>query len=286
MASGKFADLPHPGQSAQHWLARYATQHAVRHQRRIWSGRVASWDQHGAAGLAAVTAAVLQAADIGPGAQVVDLGSGTGQISLPLAQRGAQVLAVDVSSAMIRRLQSETQRRGGMSIDALALPIEELALPPGSVDLVVSSYALHHLRDADKARLVSAAYGWLRPGGQLLVADMMFGRGTSRRDRAIIRSKVAVLARKGPGGWWRIAKNAARFLLRVQERPVPVDKWTAMLTRSGFTEVTASTIVAEAGLVTGRRLDDPVRDESLRPYHGNLRAEDAHEGAAMQCPLP
>jgi SAM-dependent methyltransferase len=214
---------------------------------------VATWDQHGAAGLSGVTDVVLGAADIFPGAQVVDLGSGTGQISLPLAERGAQVLAVDVSSAMVRRLQSEAQRRGALTIDALVLPIEELALPPGSVDLVVSSYALHHVRDPDKARLVSAAYGWLRPGGQLLVADMMFGRGSSRRDRIIIRSKVAALARKGPGGWWRIAKNAVRFLLRVQERPVPVDKWTAMLTRSGFTDVTGSTIIAEAGLVTGRR---------------------------------
>jgi 2-polyprenyl-3-methyl-5-hydroxy-6-metoxy-1,4-benzoquinol methylase len=77
-----------------------------------------------------VTAVVSEAADVFLGAQVVDLGSGTGQISLPLAQRGAQVLAVDVSSAMARRLQSEAQRRGALSIDALVLPIEELALPP------------------------------------------------------------------------------------------------------------------------------------------------------------
>ena len=44
-----------------------------------------------------------------------------------------------------------------MTLEALALPIEELVLPPESVDLVISSYALHHLRNADKARLVSAA---------------------------------------------------------------------------------------------------------------------------------
>jgi hypothetical protein len=98
-----------------------------------------------------------------------------------------------------------------------------------------------------------------------VVADMMFGRGTTRRDRAIIRSKVAALARKGPGGWWRIAKNAARFMLRVQERPVPADTWTDMFTRAGFAGVTASTIVAEAGLVTGRRPGHPAPDETPRP---------------------
>lgn len=234
-------------------LARFATQHAVRRQRRVWSGRVAAWDQHGSAGLAMVTAAVLQAADAGPGAVVVDLGCGTGQISLPMARRGAQVLAVDVSAAMARRLRAVARRQGVRNLEVLAIPIEELALPAGSVDLVVSSYALHHLRDPDKARLVSAASGWLRPGGRLVVADMMFGRGGSSRDRAIIRSKLAALARKGPGGWWRIAKNAARYLLRVQERPVPTQAWTAMLIRAGFAGVTSATIVAEAGLVTGQR---------------------------------
>jgi len=102
-------------------------------------------------------------------------------------------------------------------------------------------------------RAAQPADGWLSPGGQLIVADMMFGRGASSRDREIIRSKVAALAGNGPGGWWRIAKNAVRYLARVQERPVSMDTCTAILVRSGFIDVTARTIVAEAGLVTGRR---------------------------------
>jgi ubiquinone/menaquinone biosynthesis C-methylase UbiE len=262
-AAGAEHDTPgqdDPGRDSErgrHGLARLATRTAVRRQRRVWSGRVASWDHHGSAGLTGVTAAVLKAAGIEPGDRVVDLGCGTGQVSLPLAMAGARVLAVDVSPAMIRELEAEARRRGVPNLEGVALPIEELTVPAGSVDLVVSSYALHHLRDADKSRLVAAACGWLRPGGRLIVADMMFGRGASGRDRAIIRSKVAALARKGPGGWWRIAKNAGRYLVRVQERPVSMDAWTAMFTRSGFAEVTASAIVAEAGLVTGRRPEIP-----------------------------
>jgi ubiquinone/menaquinone biosynthesis C-methylase UbiE len=258
MPARGMADAGGPGQPG-HALVRFATQNAVRRQRRVWSSRAATWDQHGSAGLTAVTTAVLEAADVKPDAQIADLGCGTGQITLPLAARGARVLAVDVSPAMVRRLESQARSRGTESLDGLVMPIEELVLPAQSVDLVVSSYALHHLRDADKARLVSAAYSWLRPGGRLVVADMMFGRGGSSADRAIIRSKLAALARKGPGGWWRIAKNAARYLLRVQERPVSMGRWTAMLTAAGFAEVTADTIRAEAGLVTGRRLEDPDR---------------------------
>jgi ubiquinone/menaquinone biosynthesis C-methylase UbiE len=234
-------------------LARFVTEAVVRRQRRVWSLRASSWDQHGSAGLGKVTAAVLHAAAVQPGELVVDLGCGTGQLSLPLAERGGRVLAVDVSQDMVDRLEEAASRRAITTLESAAVPIEDLTLPACCVDLVVSSYALHHLRDADKARLVSAAFGWLRPGGRLVVADMMFGRGASSSDRKIIAGKVRALARKGPGGWWRVAKNAARYLLRIHERPVPASTWTAMLRQSGFHGVTTSTIAAEAGLVTGRR---------------------------------
>ena len=234
-----------------------ATSSTIRRQRRIWSRRVNSWDHHTPSGLEKVTAAVLAAASPRPGDQVVDLGCGTGQLSLPLAERGARVLAVDVSAAMVRRLEANARERAIGNVEGLDIPIENLSLPAGSVDLVVTSYALHHLRDADKSRVVSAAYQWLRPGGTLLVADMMFGRGGTSQDRAIIKSKVSALAKKGIGGWWRIAKNSYRYLVRVQERPVSVTAWTDMFASAGFTSVTATSVVAEAALVSGRRLAEP-----------------------------
>lgn len=234
-------------------LARLATTSTIRRQRRVWSRRVNSWDHHTPSGLEKVTAAVLAAAIVRPGDHVVDLGCGTGQLSLPLAERGAHVLAVDISSQMIARMQGKARERSLPGIEGIAMPIENLSLPARSVDLVVTSYALHHLRDLDKSRVVSAAYGWLRPGGTLIVADMMFGRGGTRQDRAIIKSKVKALARKGIGGWWRIAKNAYRYLVRVQERPVSMAAWTEMFAQAGFDAITAASAVAEAGLVAGRR---------------------------------
>jgi SAM-dependent methyltransferase len=206
-----------------------------------------------------VTSAVLAAATVQPGDVVLDLGCGTGQISLPLAAQGADVTAIDVSPAMADRLKTEAERQGLRSVSALATPIEKLALEPGRFDLIVSSYALHHLRDPDKARLVRACYDWLRPGGRLVIADMMLGRGGSARDREIIRTKLVTLARRGPGGWWRIAKNAVRYLARVQERPISMDAWTRLCETAGFTPVAAFAIVAEAGLVTARRPPAPAR---------------------------
>ncbi|HET9899300.1 MAG TPA: class I SAM-dependent methyltransferase [Streptosporangiaceae bacterium] len=211
------------------------------------------WDRRTSAGLEKVTAAVLAAATVRPGDQVLEIGCGTGQLSLSLAEQGARVLAIDASQAMIARLDELAGQRALIGFECLAMPIERLSLPAESVDVIVSSYALHYLGDADKGRLVAAAYHWLKPGGMLVLADMMFGRGTTSHDRAIIRRKVGALAKKGVGGWWRIVKNSYRYLVRAQERPVSISTWATMLARAGFKGITASSIVNEAGIVTGRR---------------------------------
>lgn len=206
-----------------------------------------------ATGLAKVTAAVIAAAGALPGHQVIDLGCGSGQLSIALAERGARVLAIDGNQAVLSRLETAARQRGLAGIEVLAKPVDSLTLPIGSADLIVTSYALHRLRDADKERLLAAAFQWLRPGGTLIVADMMFGRGGSSQDRAIIRTKVRSLARKGIGGWWRIAKNSYRYLVRVKEHPVSISAWTTLFARAGFGSITASRIVNEAGLVSGKR---------------------------------
>ncbi len=226
---------------------------ASRPLRLINSRRHRAWDRRSPAGLEKVTAAVLAAATVNPGSQALDIGCGPGPLSLPLAEQGARVLAIDASPAMIAKLEEQAGQRGLPGLECLATPIERLSLPAECVDLIVSSYALHYLRDADKGRLVAAAYYWLKPGGMFILADMMFGRGVTSQDRAIIKTKVGSLAKKGIGGWWRIAKNSYRYLVRAQERPVSISTWATMFARAGFKSITASSIVNEAGLVTGRR---------------------------------
>lgn len=74
---------------------------SARHQRRVSDRRAGGWDHDGAPGLERVVEAVVREAGSGPGTTAVDLGCGTGQVSLVLAQAGAAVTAVDVSSEMI-----------------------------------------------------------------------------------------------------------------------------------------------------------------------------------------
>jgi ubiquinone/menaquinone biosynthesis C-methylase UbiE len=227
----------------------------IARQERFWTRRAASWD-HGAAnnpGLVKVVERVISEADPEPEAYAVDLGCGSGQVTLALARRCRTVLGVDVSEKMISLLLDNAKQAGITNVEGRAVPIERLGLPANSVDLVVSNYALHHLRDTDKQVAVDEAVKWLRPGGRLVIGDMMFGRGGDARDREIIGSKLALLIRKGPGGWWRIAKNGGRFVFRFQERPVSMAAWTSMLNKAGLTDVEGVPVVNEAAVVRGTK---------------------------------
>jgi hypothetical protein len=62
-----------------------------------------------------------------------------------------------------------------------------------------------------------------------------------------------LLLRKGPGGWWRIIKNAGRYVIRFQERPISMSAWVAMFASAGLTDVRAIPIVNEAAVVRGTK---------------------------------
>lgn len=222
-------------------------------QHRRWQRRADAWEDHASAALGSVIQAVLS--EVGPDriGVAVDVGCGGGALTIPLAARTATVVAVDISTNMITRLHERAAEAGVANIDARVVSIEELDFPPASVDLVVSNYALHHLRDRDKQALVQKVALWLRPGGRLVIGDMMLGRGLTRDDRRVFAGKVKVLAKRGPAGWWRVAKNGWRLMTRTVERPVPMAAWARMLESAGFVAVTAKRVVAEAGIVSGTR---------------------------------
>ncbi len=223
---------------------------------RTWDRRVEKWHSHVTSGEAfgKVLDRVILLSSPKPSDACVDLGAGTGFVATALAPLVSSVLAVDVSAAMAAALTKRAAEDGLHNLSVEVADLKEFQLPPASVDLVVSSYALHHLSHHDKRVLVDRAAQWLRPGGQLVIADMMFGRGTSQRDRDILVQKVTALAAKGPGGWWRIAKNLTRYGLGVgHEHPASPEFWQSALREAGFAEVLFEPVAAEAGVVRGVR---------------------------------
>ncbi len=100
---------------------------------------------------------------------VGDLGCGTGQLAVTLAPFVRRVIGVDESAAMLR---SAAQRaREHANVELRSGTLESPPIADGELDAVLLVLVLHHT--ADPARVLAAARRTLRPGGKLLVVDML-----------------------------------------------------------------------------------------------------------------
>lgn len=108
---------------------------------------------------------------------IVELGCGTGNLSRLIAARfpNASLTLVDLSPEMLKlaseKLKKELQTPSAQNLKTLESDFNKLNLANGSVDLFVSSIALHHLLDPDKAALYKKLFTWLKSGGKFRCAD-------------------------------------------------------------------------------------------------------------------
>ena len=100
---------------------------------------------------------------------VGDLGCGTGQMSEALAPHVARVVAIDGSADMLRA--ARTRLDGLENVEIREGALEALPLEDGTLDAVVVSLVLHH--QPEPARVLSEAARVLKPGGRVLVVDML-----------------------------------------------------------------------------------------------------------------
>jgi len=101
--------------------------------------------------------------------KVGDLGCGTGQVAEVLSPWVRKVIAVDESAAMLQAAKRRV--RGLANVEVRRGALEALPIPDASLDALTCVLVLHHL-PAPELALAEAARV-LRPGGRLLLADMM-----------------------------------------------------------------------------------------------------------------
>ena len=119
--------------------------------------------------------------------KVMDLGVGTGIFSARVLEEfpNSRVTAIDGAEAMMdiatERLGPMADRLNWIIADFRQLPAGTLAAD--SYDLVISSYALHHLNAGEKLALLKQVVKALKPGGWLLNADIAVAEDESIEQR-------------------------------------------------------------------------------------------------------
>jgi len=100
---------------------------------------------------------------------VGDLGCGTGQTSSTLAPWVHRVIAVDESEAMLDTARSRLQAM--LNVDLRRGRLEALPVSDGELDVAILMLVLHHV--AEPRLAIGEAMRALKPGGRLLVVDML-----------------------------------------------------------------------------------------------------------------
>ncbi|MBC7230920.1 MAG: class I SAM-dependent methyltransferase [Actinobacteria bacterium] len=115
---------------------------------------------------------VLHRASLRPGAVVLDLGCGTGFLSLEAARvvgRGGMVIAADSSEGALRTLSRRAEERGLENLRPLHADVGRLPVEDRAVDAVVSRSVLCYVRD--RAAVLREALRVLKPGGFLSIFE-------------------------------------------------------------------------------------------------------------------
>jgi SAM-dependent methyltransferase len=136
-----------------------------------WSSRAAAWAEHWARLAEPARRAVADAAAIGPGTRVLDIGCGSGELCLLAAERGADVSGIDAAAGMV-----ELARRRVPRADLRVGPMETLPWSDGTFDVVTAFNSFQFAASFAVALREGARVA--RPGG--VVAICNWGR---REDR-------------------------------------------------------------------------------------------------------
>ena len=137
----------------------------------------------------------LAVADLRPGERVLDLGSGGGIDVLLSARRvgpTGHAYGLDMTDEMLDLARANATKAGATNVEFLKGEIEDIPLPDGSVDVVISNCVIN--LSTDKPSVLAEMFRVLAPGGRVGVSDVVAEDDVTVEQRAERGTHVGCIA--------------------------------------------------------------------------------------------
>ena len=134
-------------------------------------------------------------ASLKEGDVVLDLGSGAGFDAFLAAQRvgkTGRVIGVDMTPEMIEKARANAEKGGYENVEFRLGEIEKLPVEEGSLDVIISNCVIN--LSPDKEMVFKEAFRVLKPGGRLMVSDLVLAKDLPKAIKESVEAYVGCLA--------------------------------------------------------------------------------------------
>lgn len=135
-----------------------------------WTEIAPGYDAHVTPSDMAIAEAALQRAGLQPEMRVLDVAAGSGALSIPAARAGAQVVATDISPAMVERLEARAAAEGLANLEGRVMDGHALEFEDDTFDIAGSQFGVMLFPDLPKG--VRELARVTKPGGRVLLVTM------------------------------------------------------------------------------------------------------------------
>lgn len=142
-----------------------------RQPQEAWDTIAAGYDEFVTPTHAHVSKAALDAVGLDEEMRFLDVAAGTGALSLPAARLGAEVIATDISPAMVEHLEARAKAEGLSNVEARVMDGHALELEDDAFDVSGSQYGVMLFPDLPRA--LGEMVRVTRPGGRVFL--VVFG---------------------------------------------------------------------------------------------------------------
>lgn len=127
-----------------------------------------------------IAAAIKESIPLSLDWDAMDIGCGTGLVTLALAPHLRSITGVDGSAGMLEKLIEKAAAMGMDNVKTLLCDLDGGEIPEGTFHLICSAMTLHHLKTP--ATLAPSLLPHLHPGGWLALADLASEDGSFHED--------------------------------------------------------------------------------------------------------